>query len=63
MGVTIAAGVLAGLVGVNFGLPKVIYRGLIGLQRKLAGLRTLRLADTGIGPGVGPTKGEGAGGR
>ena len=35
------------LVGLNFAAPKVIYRGLIGLQRKLAGLRTLRVTVDG----------------
>ena len=47
MVLTIAAGVLAGLVGVNFALPKVVYRGLIGLQRKLAGLKTRQVTIDG----------------
>lgn len=47
MGVTILAAALLGLVGVNFALPKVVYRGLVGLQRKMAGLNTLRTTVDG----------------
>ena len=47
MGMTILVATTIVLAGLNFAAPKVVYRSLVGLQRRLAGLRTRRLRVDG----------------